>query len=508
MSVESKIEPYASTLEHSSISPAMDDIEIAKAATAAGAFVPLPTDELSAADKIIARRLLWKIDLWILPILTLVYLMSSMDRSDIGNAQIAGMQKALHVSNDMWPNIISLFYVGFIISFPFGNLLLRKLTPPVVIGSAVLIWGIPTVCLLAVTTYSQAVGLRVIIGVGEGLVHCSGLYLSIWYTPRELATRASIYGAASSLAGAFNGLIAYAIVTGLAHKPPFAPWQWIFLIEGVMAIGVGLIALFLLPPVPEKLRFGFTSDEKRLALRRTRQANNTPFATVQWKQAAKLFTRPMLYSWSILLSCNQVAIVSLSNFLPSVIKGMGYSSVRAQIMTVPVYVVGCVSILLFGYLSDKTQKRGIWIVLLSFISMLGYILLVAIPNNQAARYAGICLAAAGQYPTGVLVLTWSAVNLRGFTERAMATAVIGMAGQVIGLAGVQAFTTPPYYTKGNIMVLVLVALIPLLASWSVWYINAQNQRKRVAQSLPETDELRQKSFEELGSDHPEFFYQL
>jgi MFS family permease len=298
---------------------------------------------LDEKDAIAARRLKWKIDLWCLPMITFIYFLAAMDRSDIGNAQVAGMQKAMHATDAQWTKVISLFYVGFVVGQGVGVYTLRSLTPQVVLGAAVTIWGLATTCIVRVTTPQQAQGLRVIIGFCEGIDHAALLYLSLWYTPKELATRSGIFYSSSSLAGAFNGLIAFAIVSDYAHKPPFEPWQWLLLIDGIISIGYGLIVIVFLPPVPERLRYGFTSKEKELAVVRTRQANNTPGAKIRWTEVLPAFKHPMLYVYTFLLIVTQVCLSGLSSFLPALVKTMGYTSVKAQLLTVLVYAVAFVT---------------------------------------------------------------------------------------------------------------------------------------------------------------------
>ena len=98
--------------------------------------------QISDQDKELLRRLTWKMDLWILPMLTILYLLTAMDRADIGNAQIAGMEKDLHATPSQWAKVVSLFYVGFIVGQPFGTWFLRMLTPPVIFGVGVTGWGV------------------------------------------------------------------------------------------------------------------------------------------------------------------------------------------------------------------------------------------------------------------------------------------------------------------------------------------------------------------------------
>ena len=471
---------------------------------------PKQVFNLNEHDQKVARRLKWKIDLWTMPLITIIYLLAAMDRSDIGNAQVAGMQKAIHASPSEWSRVVSLFYVGFIIGQPAGVYTLRSMTPQVVLGSAVLIWGLMIVSMTQVTTPAQAMGLRIIIGFCEGLDHAALLYLSLWYTPDELATRSGIFYSASSLAGAFNGLIAFGIVTNYQNKPPFKPWQWLFLVEGVLSIGYGVVVLILLPPVPEKVRWGFTKDEKRMAVIRTQQANNTPGAKVRWKDVPTNFKDPMLYVYTLLLCGTQVALSSLSNFLPAIVASMGYSSVRAQLMTVPVYAVAFVSTLLFTYLSDRTHMRGPWLAFLATVSLIGYGLLAGVKHDNKARYAGTCLAGLGMYPSVMIIVTWLAVNTRNYTHRATASAVTNIIAQSLTAGVVTTFNTPPYYLKGLHIVIVFVALmIPTAATGSL-YVKWKNAKKRQAllSNTAEVRALREKSFEELGSEHPDFFYEF
>lgn len=93
-------------------------------------------------DRIIARRLLWKIDLRILPILTLLYIFAAMDRSDIGNAQVAGMQMDLGATTQQWTLVAALFYVGYIVAQPIGALYLRRISPPIIFSFACCLWGV------------------------------------------------------------------------------------------------------------------------------------------------------------------------------------------------------------------------------------------------------------------------------------------------------------------------------------------------------------------------------
>ncbi|KAK5053818.1 hypothetical protein LTR84_001780 [Exophiala bonariae] len=461
--------------------------------------------EISERDKNLARRLLWKVDLWVLPILTVLYLITAMDRSDIGNAQVAGMQKAIGASASEWAKVVSLFYIGFIVSQPFGSLFLRKLTPPVLFGLGVTLWGAVMICFIEVKTWPQAAAIRILIGVGEGITHSTGLYLSLWYMPKELAFRGSIIYSTASLAGAFNGLIAYAITKDYSNKPPWSPWQWLFFVEGLLSTCFGLVILVFLPPVPEKLKWGWTPEEKRMAVIRTQWANNTPGSKIRWKEVIPAFKSPMFISWTYILAANQIALAGLSNFMPSIIKGMGYSSVRAQLMSVPIYAAAFVSTLSVPYVSDRLSLRGPFVAGLSCFSIVGLIMLI-VSHHNPTRYAGAILSATGLYPIVTINLTWIATNTPNFTHRATISAFVNVFAQAISVGVLQAFTDPPFYKKGLTIVLCFVALIPIAALSASWYARRFNAQKPALDTVPV--EERRKTLEELGVNHPEFFLEL
>lgn len=247
----------------------------------------------------------------------------------------------------------------------------------------------------------------------------------------------------------------------------------------------------LLPPVPERLKWGFTPDEKCLAVIRTWQANNTPNATFRWHQLSQTFKSSMFYTYT-LFCCTQIAITSLGSFLPATIKGLGYSGVTAQLLTVPVYACAFATTITISFISDKIQRRGLCIALSSTLSLIGYIMLIASdsksPRTAGTRYAGICLAAAGQFPNANLILAWNAFNTRAFTHRATSSTLIAMIGQAAALAGLQGFDTPPFYVKGNAVVLGVVAVMPPVALGMSWWFGRLNRAKREEEGGREAEE--------------------
>ncbi|KAH8817096.1 major facilitator superfamily domain-containing protein [Xylogone sp. PMI_703] len=453
-------------------------------------------------------RLRLKLDMWILPLLTIIMLLSAMDKSDIGNAQTAGMQKAIKATDHQWAQVVSLFYIGYCLSQFLATLQMRRVGPPITVGGGTMFWGAMTMLMMVVKNWSSAVAVRVFIGFGEGYVHVASLYLSLWYGPEELATRGAIYFSTATIAGAFNGLISYGIVKDIGNTPPYAAWQWLFLIEGSITVAFGVLVVFLMPPVPERVKWGFSAEEKRLLVIRTWRANNTPNAKFKWDDMMVTFKDLSFYGYLLMFGACQIGISSLGSFLPAIIHEMGFTAVRSQLMTVPIYAAGFVGTVGAGFLADKFQRRGLAVIIMECVALIGYIILTAVPERIAPRYAALCLVAAGMFSNANLILTWLAFNTRKWSHRATAGAFVTTWGQAAALCGLQGFDTKPPYRKGNIVTLVCVAVGILGAVFNVWYYREQNKKKDAERDHPDTEIQRQKTFEELGTAHPDFRFSV
>lgn len=172
------------------------------------------------------------------------------------------------------------------------------------------------------------------------------------------------------------------------------------------------------------------------------------------------------------------------------------------------YAFAFVSTIFFGHLSDRFQIRGPLAIGLLCIAMIGYIILIADTTSLVTRYAGLCIIGVGIYPCVPIILTWSNVNIIGFTQRATAAAGINMIAQIIGVVVNLLFNTPPYYITGISVVLALIGVAMLASLSAVFWLRLQNKRKREAQHTTEVEDKREMSIEEIGNEHPDFFYTI
>jgi MFS family permease len=164
----------------------------------------------------------------LIPWLSLLYLMSFLDRTNIGNAKVDGLQEDLGMSDTEYNNSLTIFFVSYAVFEPLTNVLLKKMRPSIFLPLIMVLLGICLVSMGLVHNYAGLMTARWWLGVAEaGLFPGVNYYLSCWYKRSEFGIRAAVFFSAAALAGSFGGLLAAAIaqMKGIGGKPG---WAWIF----------------------------------------------------------------------------------------------------------------------------------------------------------------------------------------------------------------------------------------------------------------------------------------
>lgn len=166
--------------------------------------------------------------------------------SSIGNAKIAGMDEALSLTDNQYSLAIILFQIAYVVFGVPSNMLLSRLRPSRYIPAIVFLWGGVVACLAAIQTPAQLLAIRFVLGIAEAGYSPAVLFMiSMWYRRREQSKRFMFFWTAGILAGAFAGILAGAIASGMDGRYGIAGWRWLFLLEGVLTMGLALICPFV-----------------------------------------------------------------------------------------------------------------------------------------------------------------------------------------------------------------------------------------------------------------------
>jgi MFS family permease len=253
------------------------------------------------------------------------------------------------------------------------------------------------------------------------------------------------------------------------------------------------------------VRWFFQPDEKAAVLQRSRAAHNTGEGNVLWRLVPRALAQPQFWMIALIYAGAHFCTGSISAFAPDMLRGLGYEGTPAQLLSVAVYGVAFVAVLAAARLSDRISRRGLVVCACAALGALGYLLLLVL-EPATSRLVATCVVAAGVFPINVLAAVWMASNNVGYTYRASAVALANIVSQLIAMAGSFAFTDPPYYRKGLGASLGMVAMTGVVSVLLMVYLRAMNARKTREQRTEKAAELRDKSIEEVGNNHPDFFF--
>ncbi|KAG0654213.1 hypothetical protein C6P46_001847 [Rhodotorula mucilaginosa] len=394
--------------------------------------------------------------------------LSFLDRSNIGNANTAGMSKYLGMSNGQYEWLLTIFYLGYSLGQP--TTLLWKLIPPrYFVTFLTLCWG-SFALLQACARWEGLMVLRLFLGVAETAFSPGvPLYLSFFYSRREIGFRQGIFLAAAPLASCYAGALAYGITQIKTSSIPV--YKLLFLIEGESPVrsqdGSRSIppADELIPLTqPTKARFLNERQREIARLRTARDGETGREGSLKWAGVVEGLKDPKAWICALMyFSCN-VSYSSLPVFLPTILQEMGYSSIRAQGLSAPPYLGSFFILLASTYMSDKFADRTIFIIPLATIAGIGYLLL-AIVKTTAIRYFAVFLAAGGLFPVIGLMLPLTSSLHEDDSKRSVAFLILNLIGQCGPFLGTRLYPAKekPFYHKGMAVCSGFVFFVALLA---------------------------------------------
>ncbi|KUL87738.1 hypothetical protein ZTR_05873 [Talaromyces verruculosus] len=464
------------------------------------------TEEEKAA---IDRRLLWKLDLRLIPWLSLLYLAAFLDRTNVGNAKIEGLQQALHMTNNQYNATLTIFFVSYAVFEPLTNVLLKRTTPKYFIAAIIIIWGICMTTMGLVNNFSGLMAARWFLGLAEaGLFPGISYYLSCWYKRSEFGVRMAIFFSAAALAGSFGGLLAAAIakMDGVGGK---AGWSWIFILEGLATIVLGVLSFWLVVDFPDKATFLSDADRRRV----TRRLILDQQASGQHEEWKSSYVWESLKDWKTYLGAiiymgADGPLYAFSLFIPTIIKELGYSSTKAQLLTVPPYAVAAILTVAIGYIADRTRARGLCNILVSILGVVGFSMLLG-AKTAGTRYAGVFLGAMGIYPCISNTISWTSNNVEGVYKRGVTLGIVIGWGNLNGVVSSNIYrgNDSPTFYPGHGTVLAYLVLFLLSGSiLQTTLLRIENRKRQRGERDHRIEGLTQEQIKDLGDLRPDFVY--
>lgn len=314
-----------------------------------------------ADDKFLFRKVSWRI----IPFLFLCYVVSFLDRINIGYAQLQ-MRHDLGFSDAMYGIVTAVFYVGYVLCEVPSNMLLVRFGARKTFVRIMLLWGIASVGMMFVAKPVHFYVLRFMLGVFEaGFFPGIVLYLTYWFPTNRRAGAISIFYAGVAVAGVLGGLVSGWIMRDMAGVMGLFGWQWLFAIEGAPAIILAFIAFFWLVDKPDDATW-LTRDEKdRLTFLCARKEGKTTSHDTRGLLAALSNSRVYLFGFVYFsVTC---ASLSLGIWMPLMIYDFGITdAVSISLYSVIPNTIGAIGLILIARRSDRSGRQRRYFVISTF----------------------------------------------------------------------------------------------------------------------------------------------
>ncbi len=359
------------------------------------------------------RKVAWRL----IPLLLLCYVVAYLDRVNVGFAKLQ-MIDELKFSETVYGLGAGIFFIGYFLCEVPSNIILHKVGARVWIGRIMITWGILSAAMMYVTSPTMFYVMRFALGVAEaGFFPGIILYLTYWYPAQRRGRMTAMFMTAIALSGVIGGPLSGAIMKHAHGINGLSGWQWMFLLEGLPSVVLGVAVIFLLKDRIADAQW-LTEDEKALLVRNiaaedSAKEDHNVLAVMSsgrvWLCAAIYFSYVM-------------GLYGVSFWMPSIIKAMGYADPLdiGLISAIP-YGVSVVVMLLVANSADRSGERRWHVAIPGFVGAIGLAMSVVFSKNPVLAVAALTVGLSGIMAT--LPLFWS-----------LPTAFLAGAGAAAGIA--------------------------------------------------------------------------
>ncbi|KAJ4291186.1 hypothetical protein N0V90_010384 [Kalmusia sp. IMI 367209] len=292
-------------------------------------------------------------------------------------------------------------------------------------------------------------------------------------------------------------------------------WRNIFFFEGLITIIAGLGAPYFMPKSPAECWF-LNERERRIAVERLVMRNGADEnERVQFHHVTRSFLNINNYICALGFFLINITVQGISLFLPTILNDLGWTATKAQLYSVPPYVCACIVAIGVAFVSDKTNRRGIYLAGFTLLGITGFAIL-RWATNPNVRYMGVFFITLGAFPGGPGFLSWAMNNSAGPAIRAVSGAYVvtlGTAGGV--LATCVATNNPsrtyvskesPKYPTGHTINLAGQIGVLFLSLAGIAYCKWENRQRDLGKRDHRLHGLSEAQIKDLGYRHPAFRY--
>ncbi|MGH3310507.1 MAG: MFS transporter [Streptomyces sp.] len=385
-------------------------------------------------DEELGRRVVAKVARRLIPFMMLLYFVNYLDRTNIGFAELQ-MSEDLGLTATAYGLASGLFFIGYLFFEVPSNLALHKFGARRWIARIMLSWGIVASAMAFVPNAGSLYAMRVLLGVAEaGFFPGMILFLTYWFPRRERARFTAMFLAAIPLSSAIGAPVSAAIMQYCDGLFGLEGWRVMFLFEGMPAVLLAFVTWFYLTDRPEKATW--LTDEERGWLTREMEAEKVKTEKRFHWPLRKSLTNPRILGLSFVYFGVVYGLYALSFFLPQIVADFSktfntkFSLLETGLIVAVPFLIGTVSMVLWGRHSDRTQERVRHVALPTALAALTIPVALYLDSPFAVMVA-VTLTAIGIF--GALPVFWSLPG--SFLVGASAAGGIALINSLGNLAG-------------------------------------------------------------------------
>ncbi|MFV5313284.1 MFS transporter [Acinetobacter schindleri] len=381
-------------------------------------------------DMEIEKRTLKKITWRIVPFIMILYLIAYIDRVNIGFAALT-MKEDLGFTASVLGFGAGIFFLGYFLFEVPSNVILHKVGARIWIARVMLTWGLIAGGMAFVDSTTSFYVMRFLLGVAEaGFFPGIILYLSYWFPARHRAGVIAMFMAAAPIAVAIGSPISAALLQ-MDGIWGFAGWQWMFVIEAIPAVILGIVVFFYMTDRPEKAKW--LKEDERNWLVKTMQDEDVGKNSNQHHSILRGLLNPRVLALALVYFGTSAGLYTLSIWAPQIIKDLGVSSMTVGLVNAIPPIISVVAMVLWSRHSDRTGERTWHVAIACMLAAVGLVI-AAGTHNMVGLIAALTIINVGISCSKPPLWSMPTLFLSG-TAAATGIATINSIGNLGGFAG-------------------------------------------------------------------------
>ena len=419
----------------------------------------LPSHAVSKEDSVYAR-----VSRRIVPLIMLCYVVAYLDRVNVGFAKLQ-MSQALNFSETVYGLGAGIFFIGYFLFEVPSNLLMNKIGARIWIARIMITWGLISGAFAFVQTPTQFYVMRFLLGLAEaGFYPGIILYLTYWYPSHRRARIVAMFMAAIPISGIFGNPLSGWIMSAFHDHSGWQGWQWMFVIEAIPAVLVGLLVLWKFDDSIRKAKW-LSEDEKQI-LETNIAADNK--GKTEHPGIGKVFSDLRVWGMSLIYFAFVMGQYGLTFWMPTLVKNAGVKDTfMVGVLSAIPYICAAITMVLIGRSADARRERRWHLVVPALMGAVGFAVVATAGNNVALSVVFLSLAAAGVLTCAPLFWSLPTAFLQG-TAAAAGIAAINSVGNLAGfvspymigaLKDMTGSTATGMYALAGVLVLGCIAVL-------------------------------------------------